>query len=122
MKPFPSITVVALSALLAVPITAREAYVSLSRCADSIRSGGTVTPSTARLIFAQRLGVSDFHSLADVDSKDIEALNIYSPPRQVSLLDSEADDSSRRAVVFFLEDVEDPRGMYCLCIQIRPMY
>lgn len=37
----------------------------------------TVDPDTARLIFAQRLGLSQFHTLGDVDETTLRHINAY---------------------------------------------
>ena len=42
----------------------------------------SISPNTARLLFAQRLGLSQYHSLQDTDESTLEILNVYGGKQQ----------------------------------------
>lgn len=60
---------------LSQPIIYTYDPLSSSSSSDSIQD--TVDPETARLIFAQRLGLSQFHSLGDADDTALRHINTY---------------------------------------------
>lgn len=112
MKPLGSVSGTLLALLLTNPINARHAFVSVpsSSHAPFLPSDRTVSPSTARLVLAQRLGVSEYHSVDDADVQSIEILNSFGNDRQESILDGTKQDEERRKVLFFVEGVEDPHS------------
>lgn len=125
MKIFSGSLIVSL--LLAIPSNARSAHVYLSgRDTTAIStSREAVSPSTARLIFAQRLGLSDFHSLEGADEDALASLNAYGARQRRLFADEESRPS--RAVVL-VEDVKDLEGMVtqcgdqsCLCIGLHEL-
>ncbi|KAJ4988063.1 arsenate reductase [Stagonosporopsis vannaccii] len=61
-----------------------------------------IDPETARLILAQRLGLSRFHSIKDADAEAIKNINVYGG-RQQKLFGEEAD-TSRAQLLVWLED------------------
>ena len=66
-----------------------------------------VSPETARLILAQRLGLSQYHSLKGVDEQTIRQLNDFGgSPRR--LLSSSYGNSSPGKLLVIVEAVEDP--------------
>ncbi|KAF2013553.1 hypothetical protein BU24DRAFT_424550 [Aaosphaeria arxii CBS 175.79] len=69
----------------------------------------SVTPETARWILAQRLGVSQFHSIDDPSEEAIEQLNAYSGRTQTLLGgdNSNERDLSEARVLVWIDDVED---------------
>lgn len=64
-----------------------------------------VDPETARLILAQRLGLSRFHSIKDADAEVIKTINAYGGRRQ-KLFGEEAD-TSRAQLLVWLEGAEE---------------
>lgn len=42
----------------------------------------SISPHTARLLLAQRLGLSQYHSLADADERTLDILNTYAGEQQ----------------------------------------
>ena len=64
-----------------------------------------IDPETARLILAQRLGLSRFHSIKDADADAIKNINTYGG-RQQKLFGEQAD-TSRAQLLVWLEDAED---------------
>ncbi|KAJ4342917.1 hypothetical protein N0V87_000634 [Didymella glomerata] len=64
-----------------------------------------IGPETARLILAQRLGLSRFHSIKDADADAIKSINIYGG-RQQKLFGEDAD-TSRAQLLVWLEDAEE---------------
>lgn len=98
------------SFLLAVQTNARFAHVYLSglNATSSASRRDIVPPSTARLILAQRLDLTDFHSLEGTDENAFASLNAYGVNQRRLFGDEESRPS--RAVVL-VEDVEDLEGM-----------
>lgn len=68
----------------------------------------TISPNDARLLFAQRLGLSEYHSLGDVDQETLELLNVYGG-QQKSIFDDAPKDGPRR-LLLFIDGVEHPEG------------
>jgi len=64
-----------------------------------------IDPETARLILAQRLGLSRFHSIKDADAEAIKNINTDGG-RQQKLFGEEAD-TSRAQLLVWLEDAEE---------------
>ena len=58
----------------------------------------TISPNDARLLFAQRLGLSEYHSLGDVHQDTLELLNVYGG-QQRSIFDDASKDGLRRLLV-----------------------
>ena len=68
----------------------------------------TVLADTARLIFAQRLGLSSFHALQDVNEEEIRHINQYAVPQR-KLFGHESLTKRSQAIVI-IEDAERPEG------------
>lgn len=64
-----------------------------------------IDPETARLVLAQRLGLSRFHSIKDADAEAIKIINTYGG-RQQKLFGEEAD-TSKAQLLIWLEDAEE---------------
>ncbi|KAF1941611.1 hypothetical protein EJ02DRAFT_377347 [Clathrospora elynae] len=64
-----------------------------------------VSPETARLILAQRLGVSRFHSLEHADAETIRHINAYGG-RQQKLFGADDAESSKAHLLVWVEDAE----------------
>lgn len=89
-----------------------EAYVFISPNGNSYSSSTKESPSissiAARLLLAQRLGLSQYHSLDGADEATIELLNRFEGSRDQIFLDEE---KSTEKVLAFIENVEHPDGM-----------
>ena len=104
---------VLLSLLLASDTAARHAYVSLHAAEAPSSSDSAVSPNAARLVLAQRLGLSDYHALDTEDSNILDFLNSYSDSSHDALFqDTNFDARERRKILFFLEGVEDSHGTH----------
>ena len=92
-----------------------EAYVFTSPNGKSYSSSTKETPSissvTARLLLAQRLGLSQYHRLDGADETTIQLLNSFKPFREQIFLDEE---KSTAKVLAFIENVEHPDGMHSI--------
>ncbi|KAF2035871.1 hypothetical protein EK21DRAFT_53333 [Setomelanomma holmii] len=63
----------------------------------------SVSPETARLIIAQRLGLSRYHSIEHADAEAIRHINVYGG-RQQKLFGGESNDRSRAHLLMWIED------------------
>ncbi|MCJ1380807.1 hypothetical protein MMC17_003916 [Xylographa soralifera] len=70
-----------------------------------------VTPSTARLLLARRLGLSRFHNLENGDDLTLSILNRFSDS-QSSLFGSSDDDEKVHRLLVIVEGVEDPGRIF----------
>jgi hypothetical protein len=66
----------------------------------------TVSPETARLILAQRLGLSRFHSVEHADAEAIRHINAYGG-RQQKLFGTEDADRSKAHLLIWIEDSDE---------------
>jgi hypothetical protein len=69
-----------------------------------------VSPETARLIIAQRLGLSRFHSIEHADAEAIRHINAYGG-RQQKLFGGDDADRSKAHLLMWIEDA-DEQGAY----------
>lgn len=70
----------------------------------------SVSPETARLILAHRLGVSQYHSIEDAEDEElINHLNQYGGNQELFADDRSQDRSSAHALVW-IDDVDDIGG------------
>ena len=70
----------------------------------------SISPSEARLLFAQRLGLSNYHSLGDVSDSTLEFLNTFvGPQKQLFTEDYWQEEPSRLLVI--VEGIEHPEGI-----------
>ncbi|KAI2477002.1 DUF3844 multi-domain protein [Pyrenophora tritici-repentis] len=81
------------------------AFAASSLCCAVLAARPTVTPETARLIIAQRLGLSRFHAIEHADAETIRHINTYGGPQQ-KLFGTEDDHVSRAHLLVWAEDVE----------------
>ena len=72
----------------------------------------SVSPATARLVLAQRLGVSKFHSIQEATPSIIHAVDEFGG-RPVKLFVGDEDRNDAHALVW-IDGVEDVKGM---CLQ-----
>ncbi|KAM0799166.1 hypothetical protein BDR22DRAFT_890691 [Usnea florida] len=57
-------------------------YTSESWLRQTPANPPSISPNTARLLFAQRLGLSQYHSLQDTDESTLETLNVHGGNQQ----------------------------------------
>lgn len=85
----------------------------------------TLSPKTARQLFARRLGISSFYRLDELEEAEVSLLNDYGGSHH--LLSHAQDASAKTAQLLLLvEGVEKPEGDICyshwacdLCHQVR---
>lgn len=75
---------------------------------SSTKETPSISSITARLLLAQRLGLSQYHSLNGADEAEIKLLNGFEGSREQMFLDEE---TSSGKVLAFIENVEHPDGM-----------
>jgi len=69
----------------------------------------TVDPATVRLILAQRLDLSHFHTVADANDEAIRHVNAYGGQSQ-HLFGLDSHEESKSRVMIVVDHVEDPLG------------
>lgn len=71
----------------------------------------SISPNIARLLFAQRLGLSQYHELGNVDETTLEVLNQYGGQQPSLLVDAEESrQQTTDRLLFIIEGVEFPEG------------
>ena len=88
-------------------VSASKAYVYTSEPARA-SFPTSITPNTARLLFASRLGLSQFHSLDDADELALKTLNDYGGEQR--LFSSEAQRPSQQNNLIIIEGVQNSEG------------
>ena len=83
-------------------------YDPIANASPQPPSSSSVTPDTARLIFAQRLGLSRFHSIRHASEGDIQQINAYGGRPQK--LFGEDRERTQARILVWVEDVEDVAG------------
>ncbi|CAI6282570.1 unnamed protein product [Periconia digitata] len=98
----------ALSTLCSAASAAREGHVYVyDKVPGSLpQAPTTVTPETARLILARRMGLSDFHSLENPSEDTIRNLNVYGG-NQPKLFGGHRQNDLKMQTVMWIDDVED---------------
>lgn len=68
-----------LTSLCSAASAERDAHVYMydAKAGSAEQTPSSVTPETARLILARRLGLSDFHTLDNPSTETIRNLNVY---------------------------------------------
>ena len=74
------------------------------------RSDLSITPETARLIFAQRLGVTQYHSLKHEDEEILRILNKYGSREGKLFCDEDGSHDRHGKLLVVVESVEHPEG------------
>lgn len=69
----------------------------------------TLSPDTARLVFAQRLGLSQYHSLKHTDDDTIQYINDFGGSRHQLFDDDQFGDEAKH-VMLVVEGVKDTAG------------
>lgn len=73
----------------------------------------SLSPETARLVLADRLGLSQYHSLLGANELTIKYLNQLGALRSQHLLNDEPERSRRSGrLLLVIEGVETPQGTY----------
>jgi hypothetical protein len=70
----------------------------------------TISASTARLLFAERLGLSHYHSIEQADDDTIDFLNHFGGSHEQIFID-ENERKADQKVLVFVENVERPEGI-----------
>ena len=78
----------------------------------------SISPHTARLLFAQRLGLSQYHRLEDADDSMLDVLNTYGRSRQ-QVFTHDEDTREKENVLIFVDGVSRPEGMGLSTISCR---
>ncbi len=108
MKPLAVLSLA--SAVAQVYAALPEAYVYLSDGRQQYYTKPpSISPHEARLLFAQRLGLSSYHSLGDVSESTLEHLNLYGGAQKQLFHEEQWQSPSRLLAV--VEGVKDPEGM-----------
>ena len=71
----------------------------------------SISPNTARLLFAQRLGLSQYHSLEGADESTLHILNAYGGKQQ-QLFTHEEHTRSNDRFLLIVEGITKPEGLY----------
>ncbi|MCJ1272678.1 hypothetical protein MMC21_000465 [Puttea exsequens] len=70
----------------------------------------SISPHTARLLFAQRLGLSQYHRLEDADDSMLDVLNTYGRSRQ-QVFTHDEDTREKENVLIFVDGVSRPEDI-----------
>ena len=70
----------------------------------------SISPSTARLLFAQRLGLSQYHSLQATDESTLEILNVYGGNQQQIFTQERSLDAEK--LLLIVEGVDEGSSDY----------
>ena len=77
------------------------------------RKAPSVSPSTAGLLLAQRLGLSQYFSLEGADAAVIRSLNHFAGP-QKPLFDDHVEEEELRKVLIWIDGVDKPESILYL--------
>ena len=99
------------SALEACSVAA-EAFIYTSDVPLSSKADTpSISPNTARLLLAQRLGLSQYHSLEGADESILDILNTYGGKHQ-ELFTHEEHTRSNDRLLLIVDGVTKPEGLY----------
>lgn len=92
---------------------AAEALIYTSDVPSPASRAGTpsISPNTARLLLAQRLGLSQYHSLEGADKSTLDILNTYGGKQQ-QLFAHEEHSRSNDRFLLIVDGVTKPEGPY----------
>ena len=88
-------------------------YISEAASPPSHEVLPSISPITARLLLAQRLGLSQYHSLEGADESTIEALNVYGV-KETQLFGYEERREATEKLLVIVDGVSNPKGT---CLQ-----
>lgn len=97
--------------LLGSAVSAEVAHVLFLDHKRSQSEPLTVSPSDARLVFARRLGLSEFHSLQGATDATVEALNVLGGKPQ-RLFGGANDAETKPQAIIMVEGAEDIFGRW----------
>ncbi|KAL9079872.1 MAG: hypothetical protein Q9157_001274 [Trypethelium eluteriae] len=113
MKPLPSLLLSGLTCHISVVAASSAVARVYLHDPDSVPEPTSKQPSlpadTARLIIAQRLGLSSFHALQGVDEEDLGYINRYAAPEQTLFVNPSS--SRRPQAIVVVEEGEWPEGI-----------
>ncbi len=103
-----------ISTAIKIYVASQEAplYVQDGSLSSPISKAQSISPNTARLLLAQRLGLSQYHDLGDADEVALDVLNRYGGPQQSAF--GEEDEPQKQSLdrlLFIIEGVEYPEGI-----------
>lgn len=101
------------STAVRVCLASREApvYIQDGSPNPSISKVWSISPNTARLLLAQRLGVSQYHDLGSADERTLDLLNIFGGLQRSTFGEEEGSrQQSNDKLLFIIEGVENPEG------------
>lgn len=93
----------------APPLASVYNFNGISYHTSTSSGSDVVSPETARLILAQRLGLSQYHSLREADEATLHSLNAYGGTRQ-RLFEDGPGGSGLGRVLVMVEAVERPES------------
>ena len=73
----------------------------------------SISPITAKLLFAQRLGLSQYHSLEDTGESDLDILSTYGGS-QPQIFQHEERTPAIEKLLLIIESVSHPEGSFYL--------
>lgn len=97
--------------LLAGATYAEVAHVILPDLTKSQVSPRAVSPSDARLVFAQRLGLEEFHSLQNANEATIESLNLLGAKPE-PLFSGKSLAEPQQSAIIVVEGADDIFGQF----------
>lgn len=71
----------------------------------------SLSPITARLLLAERLGLTRYHSLGSADERTLEILNKYGGSQEQLFIDEDRVKNIQKFLLF-VEGVERPNGIF----------
>ena len=87
-------------------------YIQDNSISPASSKAQSISPQTARLLLAQRLGLSQYHDLGVADEDTLEVLNTYGGPQQSAFGDEEPSRQQRTdKLLFIIEGVEHAEGI-----------
>ena len=81
-------------------------YTSDTRSRQTPAEPPSISPRTARLLFAQRLGLSQYHILQDADEPTLDILNTYGGDQQ-QIFANENENGGAEKLLLIVEDVDE---------------
>ena len=84
-------------------------YTSEAHAPPSTGGPPSISPFTARLLLAQRLGLSQYHSLEDADDSALDVLNKYGGT-QPQIFDNDEEPCETEKLLLIVEGVSNPEG------------
>ena len=84
-------------------------YISDASRLSSKAGSPSISPNTARLLFAQRLGLSQYHSLEGADESTLDILNTYGGEQQQIFAQDERPPDPER-LLLIVDGVSNPEG------------